>query len=65
MKCNEVVLELLKEELIYLNDGDVYALYKDFKRRKISSFENNKPLDYEKYTEIIDVLREEILRRCC
>lgn len=64
MKCNKLFLQFLTEELVYLEDYDLYTMYKSYMRSKVKAFEDNNSLNYEKYKEITEVLREEILRRC-
>lgn len=57
-------LEFLKEELEFLNDRDLYALYVTYRRKKVEAFENNNSEEYKNYSEITNVLRSEIIRRC-
>lgn len=65
MKCNNLFLQFLAEEVKFLDDSDLYDMYKTYMKRKVKAFEENKPLDYTKFIEITDVLKQEILRRCC
>lgn len=64
MKCNKLFLQLLNEEVAYLEDSDLYAMYKTYMKRKVEAFEDSNNLNYEKYKEITEVLRQEIIRRC-
>ena len=54
----------LKEEVPFLSDRDVYSLYKTYKDKEFVAYvdENNK--DFLKYKEYVEVLREEVMRRC-
>ena len=65
MKCNNLFLQFLAKEVKFLDDSDLYDMYKTYMKRKVKAFEENKPLDYTKFIEITDVLKQEILRRCC
>lgn len=66
MKCNKLFLQLLNEEVAYLEDPDLYAMYKTYMKRKVD--EDEKLIHTicvgGQNREMTEVLRQEIIRRC-
>lgn len=62
---SNLFVNLLKESIHLYEDRDLYMLYRTYNQKKHQAFIDGNTEDYKKLTDVSNMLKKEILKRCC
>ena len=62
---NKLFIIFLEESIDKMEDKDVYLLYRDYNKKKAQALIDGKLEDYKHIVQVVDMLKKEVLSRCC
>lgn len=60
----KLFVKFLSESICMMSDKDLYLLYRDYSKRKAQAFISGKAEDYKQLSNVVDMLKKEVLARC-